>query len=175
MGAFSGCVSLREIALPDTLTAIRRDAFLDCPAAREEGGFRRVGRWILRRTGESAAAIVPEDAVGIAEGAFSGHAELVTLRLPRGLRHVGGMAFHGCAALTEAVLPPRLETVGGYAFAGCAALNRITIPHSVRTVGEGAFSGCVRLREIRLGPDTAVGPGAFKGCPGTPEIIRESR
>ena len=101
------------------------------------------------------------------------HRELVSLRLPPGLRYIGSMAFHGCAALAAVPLPAGVRSIGPFAFAGCEALSRVVLPPGVRTVGNGAFSGCVRLREIVLGPDTVVDPGAFKGCPGTPHIIKD--
>ena len=81
--AFSSCVSLTTITLPDSLTTIGDGAFYICVSL--------------------TTVTLPEGLTSIGEGAFAFCETLTTVTLPNGLTSIGDSAFSNCDALTLTV------------------------------------------------------------------------
>ncbi len=126
--AFSGCVKLTEITVPDKVAAIGSYAFDGC------AGLGHVS------LGEGLA--------DIGESAFRGCAGLTEILFPDGITAIGDSAFQGCAGLTEITLPGGIASIGWYAFAGCSGLREITLPGSLTAIGKYAFEGCAGLEKV---------------------------
>ena len=71
--------------------------------------------------------------VGIAEGAFAGNENLVSVELYASVKTIGKEAFYGCTSLTTVTLRPNstLETIGQGAFTGCTKLSGFQLPASL--------------------------------------------
>ena len=65
--------------------------------------------------------------VGIGNGVFQDHYDLVSVTLPSNLRSIGQYAFSGCTSLTSITLPKKLENVGYHAFYNTQRLEKITV------------------------------------------------
>ena len=152
--AFSGCVRLSSILLPDSLLNIGKSAFENC-------------------TGLSSI-ILPDSVTSIGEAAFSGCESLSSITLPAGLTSLEYYAFSHCKSLVVVSLPDGLTSIGEAAFSGCESLSCITLPESLTSIGKQAFSGCESLSSITLPAGvTNIGDDALYGCEGL--IITVSR
>ena len=106
--------------------------------------------------------IIPDEYNGlpvyeIANGAFEGNTDIVSVQMGAGL--------HG---------------IGERAFAGCANLKTVNIPEGVADIGEEAFSGCLSLALVEYqaadagSNDTNIFSGAGNGGDGITLYIAES-
>lgn len=167
-GAFDGCYSLRSVSLREGLGSIGDHAFLSCGALEELD--------------------LPGSLSAIGSHAFSGTG-LRSVRVPGGVRDLGGYAFQQCERLETAVLEEGVETVGRFAFDRCGRLRTIVLPESLRQIGEWAFDiGSVREGPVHIfyagsreqwealdiHPNNDLDKAVLHyGCPesGTPEIV----
>lgn len=137
--AFSGCVNLTEVVLPETVQIIQPSAFVGCTALEE--------------------VYVPTTVTRIGISAFYGCTSIKKISVP----------FVGESATAESTttfghifgsnrydLPPSLTEVvilGGdriakYAFRDCAYIERVYIGPGISCIEDGAFDHCPALREL---------------------------
>ncbi|MEL3903347.1 MAG: leucine-rich repeat domain-containing protein, partial [Treponema phagedenis] len=109
-GAFSGCSGLTSLTLPDGLTSIGINAFVDCSG--------------LTSIDLSACTKL----TSIEWGAFYDCSGLTSIDLSActKLTSIGNGAFYDCSGLTSITLPDGLTSIGHYAFAGCSKLTSVT-------------------------------------------------
>ena len=124
----------------------------------------------------------------IAEGAFSGCAQITSIQIPNSISNVGYKAFSGCPAITSLSIPSSVTNMGAAAFEGCwnlqslslhgpaiiiensvcglPALRSLEFGISVRTISQGAVSNCSHLASLTIPGDVErVESGAFAECP----------
>ena len=99
---FVACKGLRQIELPEGVTAIRQDAFCDCASLTDIS--------------------LPASLVGIDRGAFYKCTSLRTITLPEGITRLGEYLFYECTELSEirvlATEPPAISTIVDASFHG---------------------------------------------------------
>lgn len=71
--------------------------------------------------------IIPDEYNGlpvyeIANGAFEGNTDIVSVQMGAGLHGIGERAFAGCANLKTVNIPEEVADIGGEAFSGCLSL-----------------------------------------------------
>lgn len=120
--AFAFC-QLRELEIPETVTAIGASAFSDCSAMET-----------LR---------IPGSVKTIGSSAFAGCSSLRSLNLPEGVESIGSFAFDGCCGLTELSLPATLTEIGASAFSACFGIREISFAGPAPTIGENAFTDVI--------------------------------
>ena len=149
---FSGCRGLKSVTIPDSVTYIGNNLFLNCESLTE--------------------ITIPDSVIDLGDALFEGCKNLSKVKLPQNLTSIGVSLFSGCESLNEITIPQRVTVIDGGAFNKCVSLTNITIPNSVTIIGEGAFSHCENLTEIII-PDsvTSIGGSAFLGCIGLTEVI----
>jgi hypothetical protein len=161
--AFSRCITLTALTIPNTVT--------------------NIGGWAFASCSSLASIAIPENVVSIGEGAFDSCSSLTTVTVPRSVIRVGSGAFRGCTSLTAItvdVLNPTYSSLEGVLFdkhqtslIQCPAgkAGSYTIPTSVTSVGDWAFELCSRLTSITI-PDSVsrLGNGAFLRCNGPTSV-----
>lgn len=123
-GVFSGCTSLTELILPDSLTYIGQEAFSGCTNL------------------TSIQTYTHSSSNGNLGNAASGYlaAEEIEFR-----------AFYGCTSLQGITLGEKLSGVGGVrtvqneAFMDCSNLRSVEIRSTVNWIEGGAFANCQSL------------------------------
>ena len=171
--ALFNCTGLTSVIIPDSVTSIGHNAFYGCTGL----------------TGVTIGNNVTE----IDEGAFSGCYNLMSITIPDSVTTIGsdshsflsGGAFHDCKSLTSVTIGKGVTKIGASAFDGCnkietlnincktvpylgmTNLKKLTLGDNVKEIGERAFDGCTDLTNVTI-PDnvTKIGSEAFKGCPG---------
>ncbi|MEL3899817.1 MAG: leucine-rich repeat domain-containing protein [Treponema phagedenis] len=131
-GAFSGCSGLTSLTLPDGLTSIGINAFVDCSGL----------------TSIDLSACTKLTSIGF--GAFRGCSGLTSITLPDGLTSIEYDTFSGCSGLTSIDLSActKLTSIGNGAFYDCSGLTSITLPDGLTSIGHYAFAGCSKLTSV---------------------------
>ena len=138
-GAFSGCVAMREIIIPNA-TSIGSYAFSSC---------------------SSLTSVSLPAATSIYEYAFSSCVSLTSVSLPAATS-IGSYAFYYCGSLTSVSLPAA-TSIGSYAFYYCGSLTSVSLP-AATSIGSYAFDDCGSLTSVSLPAVTIIGGAAFSDC-----------
>lgn len=153
--AFSHCVNLHKINLPQKQMRIAEDAFEDTAIGKTgDRKMQYLGRHLCKADkGFCGICEIEEGTLSVADGAFRDCEKLEKILIPDSVQSIGRNAFAGCVALKEIVMPRKLYELGERAFLGCAMLNKVTVPQGISCLQRAVFKDCVSLQEIAL-PDT---------------------
>ena len=144
-GAFSGCINLNNLTIPDNIKEIGKYAFYDCK--------------------KFTSITIPNEVSEIGYDAFGGCDNITSVTAPAfallsisknslstfvitGGEEIPAAAFKGCTNLKSITLPQNLTAIENYAFYECSSLTSITIPDSVTSIGKCAFFGCTLLSKV---------------------------
>ena len=103
--AFSGCVELISITIPESVTEIGNEAFLNCHSL--------------------TSITLPKGLTNIGIETFYGCLSLSSITIPKGVTSIGDRAFAYCRALASVAIPESVTEIGEEAFLGCEALASI--------------------------------------------------
>lgn len=147
--AFSGCTSLTEVTIPDSVTNIGASTFSDCTSLKK---------------------VTIPDSVTDLHATFVDCTSLEEVTIPHSVISLWS-TFEGCTSLTEVTIPNSVMDIGDWAFLGCTSLAKVTIPDSVTSIGYKAFEDCTSLIEVTIPKGvTEIGSEAFKGCTSLAEV-----
>lgn len=162
-GVFAGCIVLKAIELPSTLTYIGRESFFNCFALKE--------------------VAVPDSVTYLGTRAFAGCTSLVKINIPSSLTECAGLTFKDCYVLASITLPAdKILLFNGKSFENCNNLilifaegtevipsrlyhdaeftyaysswtvgpfiRTVILPKSLRTISKEAFCDWYRLESI---------------------------
>jgi hypothetical protein len=180
--AFAGCLSLREIWLPASLSQIKGKSFLSSAISEVEIDpanphlsmkdhclIDRNLSVIIRYFGSAKQLQIQSQVEGIGRASFRDYQSIVsvTCERPSKLLWIDQEAFAFCDCL-ESVDPPSSVTELKIAcFSGCAmlAVVRFARDSELPSIGELAFSACRALGSMVLALSLVhVGRDCFAGC-----------
>lgn len=101
--AFSGCGSLTDIEISDSVTSIGDYAFYGCSSLANVSigkGVTSIGTRAFFGCKRLTSIVLPEGVKSIADGAFYGSG-LTSIVIPDGVESMGYQAFHYCGSLTS--------------------------------------------------------------------------
>lgn len=143
MYAFSDCVNLKEIVIPNRVVTIESGTFNGCRTL--------------------ASVSIPASVISIGSNAFTNCYALDQLTLPNSLMYIESNVFNGCNSLKTLNIPDSVKSIGKNAFNG-SALENISLPSGLTTIAEGAFRNCVALTTLDIPSSvTAIEKNAFNG------------
>ena len=172
--AFSDCIGLTSITIPNSINSIRENAFAHCSNLIavhisdleawlniyiEEGSFSDGGNYYA------------SSPLFYAGHLFLNGTEIKDLVIPNGVTYIGGFDFLGCVGLTSVTIPNSVTEIGMWAFMYCSGLTSVNIGNSVTSIGNSAFFGCRGLTSVNIGNSvTSIGSSAFASCSGLTSI-----
>jgi len=173
--AFSGCSSLAEVTFGKGIKSIGQYAFQNCTNISKvdigdianwcsvdfDPGNDIVNRYSWAWKDNYANPLY------YAKKIYLDGIEQSELRIPTGVKRIGGWAFLGCARFDKVTIPASVEYIGVHAFSGCVDLAEISFRKGSKldTLAAGAFYGCVGLTNVVLPESVAdIGNDCFNGC-----------
>ena len=172
-GAFSYS-TLKEVTLPETVTALNKDAFLYCKSLLKihlSAGISFIGQNALSGCSTMTEITVDEnnkvfcDIDGVLFSKDKTQlvqfpaAKATTYVIPEGTKVLGRDAFY-MSKLTNVTLPSTLEELGYDAFGYSTALTELIIPEGVITIGDYILDGCKSVTTLRI-PSTVTTIGKY--------------
>lgn len=127
---FSGCSSLMNIDIPDSVESLGSYAFENCSSLQSV----TLGKGI---------SVLPTYV-------FSGCSSLMNIEIPDSVESIGSYAFQNCSSLQSVKLGKGISTLPTYVFSGCSSLESLTIPANVLSIENYAFSGTKKLSDITI-------------------------
>lgn len=119
--AFSYCIGLREVDIPETVRAIGESAFMNCKLLQEVKLPQRLKR-VSRRT-------------------FCNCFALKRVYLTDNVKEIGVEAFQNCNSLKLISIPQSTTSIGDSSFFGCESLKDLVIPENVVEIGINPIAG----------------------------------
>ena len=164
---FAECENLIKVTLPNSITAISRDAFQGCNSLKSidiPDTVTTIGEYAFSNCNSLKSIDIPDNVTEIGYGAFEYCSSLENIDIPDKVTSINGSTFSGCGSLKSIDISDNVTEIGYRAFYGCS-LESVTIGDGVTTIGESAFSNCNSLKSIGI-PDTVttIGEYAFSGC-----------
>jgi hypothetical protein len=119
--AFSGCMSLTSVTIPDSVMSIADQAFYSCFSLTN--------------------VAMGNGVTNIGFQAFSACLSLTNLTIPDSVVIIGGGAFLDCRSLTSVTIPESVTSIGQYALGDCDSLSNITVDplNSAYTSADGVL------------------------------------
>ena len=142
--AFYGCLNLKSIIIPDSVTSIDEYAF----------GWSGI-----------ESITIPDSVEVIWNEAFWCCTSLKSITLPDSIECICSFTFADCTYLKSVIIPDSVTRIENDAFINCESLRSITMPKSVAQIDMYAFDECSNLEltilnpECRLYSDYPIGDG----------------
>lgn len=134
-GAFSDCVSLRSITIPETCQTIEATAFKNCTALRD-------------------LVFLPGCCLTVLGGGYSSASDTTSDYYDSNsssYRYSNGV-FANCSSLLSITIPAAVETIEESCFANCTSLSKISFETNshLATVKSSSFKNCVLLQRVDM-------------------------
>ena len=172
--AFSGCIYLTSVTLPESITSIGASAFSGCDNLTSmtiPSGVTSIGASMFSRCYSLTNLTLHENITSIGDSAFAGCSKLPSVTIPASVTIIGSNAFDSCTGLTSVTIPTSVATIGSNAFRSCTGLTNVPIPNSVTFIGSYAFYYCSGLTSVTLPESlTSMGDYAFARCSKLPSV-----
>ena len=118
--AFSGCLDLTSLIIPNSVISIDALAFYGCSGL--------------------TSITFPNSVTSIGEGAFDHCSGLSSIIIPNSITSIGLATFQCCTSLSSVTIPNSVTSIGNNAFYGCSGLTSVVSQiKKPFTFGRGAF------------------------------------
>ena len=158
--AFSGCMTLKSIIIPNSVMTIGESAFNVCnnlTAITIGKGVTSIDARAFQPVRLTSIVVDAENPTYDSRDNCNAIIETATNTLIQGCQktviaqsvtHIGEWAFEFCEYLSSITIPNSVISIGEYAFNNCKSLTSVTIPNSVTSIGLAAFSSCDKLTSM---------------------------
>lgn len=191
--AFTGCSSLKSVAIPSSVAFIEKGAFFICEELEEfivsDDNFHyssidgvlvskdktRLIAYPNDHFIEDYYYVIPQSITSIESFVFTGgdfeSMEIPEIVIPDNVKFIADSAFFNCMMFTSISLPNTVSSIGKSGFEFCAILTTINIPNSITSIEENTFKDCWSLKSITIPNSVAsIMKGGFAECNSLREI-----
>ena len=160
-GAFEDCSALESVALPQSVTRIKENAFAGCVSLKELTVYAKKLNALemdtfanAGRDAETLTVRFADSVTVIPEKMFYCSVDtpvnITEVQIGSGVTAIGPSAFRDCRDLKNVILADdtKLESIGEYSFMNCTSLTGITLPETLTKLGREAFFNCTALTSI---------------------------
>lgn len=181
---YSDCSSLQSITIPNSVTNIEGNPFVDCEklvniecqsnhfVVRDHALYTADMTRIISYLGKDSTFVIPDTITHIGCGAFSNCKSLQSIIIPNSVIDIATFTFYGCNPIRTINIPPSVTHIGESAFGGMDSLQSVTISDSVTKIDDYAFMRCKSLQTVIMPSSiTQIGEYIFFECESLKEII----
>ena len=175
VGCLNGTI-IDKFIVPDSVTAINRNAFWNCVGIKNiviGKNVKRIGynpfAWCTTLLLDSLSLDFPCEN-GIVYNKEQSHILCATNRsvgkkimIKDGVTHINRGAFSGCSDLKEIDLNG-VKYIDKSAISNCGSMEKVFIPDKVEYIGEWAFAQCASLKHVSVSRKTIIDRNAFNEC-----------
>lgn len=134
--AFSDCVSLTSVEIPDSVTSIGEGAFQDCitlPSIVIPDTVTTIGSYAFQNCNSLTSIVLPDSVTSIERYVFGGCNRLTSIVIPASVTYIGQSAFQNCSSCLEYDFSncTSVPTLITYAFTGINANAKIIVPDAL--------------------------------------------
>lgn len=174
--AFSGCINLERVSLPDSTISIGEGAFFQCkklkslniPQSLQKIGYSAFGfcsAW-------EGTVTIPSGVTELSYGTFTNCESIEKVVFEGSMEVIPADTFRSCHNLKSVTFPQNLKTIKDYAFYQCISLKEILLPDTVTTIGYRSFYRNSAAEKLYLGQSlVTIGNEAFSGLKNVKELI----
>lgn len=115
--AFVDCYDMKSIVLPDAITFIGASAFSGCMSLNElrlPEHLQYIGNYALKDCCRLHGIVIPQGLDSIPDGVFCGCVNIEEIRFPEGIRYIGAGVFEYCNRLESIHFSGTLEEIGNF-------------------------------------------------------------
>lgn len=178
-GAFFGCISLKNIEIPEQTVRIGNSAFSHCKSLKSISIPCNFGTFAFSNCSSLETVVIKDGITTIEECAFENCEKLKNINIPNSVTELKRHAFSGCSSLEEITIPGSISIIGSiyqiaeghpkynwsYVFRDCTNLTTVTIQEGVEEIWLCTFSGCTNLKNITIPSSLKlIGNCAFEKC-----------
>lgn len=148
--AFSQCVNLSTIDIPEMVRTIEYGAFQDSGLVEIDipEGTAFINSSVFYECDKLSSVTIPDSVRGIGTSAFAKCSNLTSIKIPANVNVIETDAFRGCSKLESIILPDKITEISSHTFRDCESLKSITIPAGVTAIGSQAFENCAGLKDV---------------------------
>lgn len=113
--AFKGCLNLRSINIPDTVTEIGVSAFQDClflESITIPDSITKIDCYAFRNCQRLRSTVILENVKEINHGAFMDCKEVKSITIPSSVKKISDWTFSGCQDLRKIIIPDSVTEIG---------------------------------------------------------------
>ena len=175
-----GCLNgsqIDELIIPETVTAINRNAFWNCKGIKKvvitknivRIGYNPFASAENMYLESESPEIISRDGILYDKTmtnllCVTNRAVGKSYRVPDSVKIINRGVFSGCKDLEQIDLN-NVTYIDKSSFTNCTSLKEVYIPDSVTYVGEWVFSYCKNLQAVSIHKKTFVDKNAFNECP----------
>ena len=133
--AFAGCISLKNVSLPQTVKMLQFAAFAFC--------F------------ELSSIEIPLTVKTIGNDCFAHCFNLKKIILPTAMKEIKERTFYECYSLSEIIVPSSVIKIESQAFYNCSSLTKLVIENkNCQFIGKEIIEKCDKLKEFTIPTET---------------------